>query len=220
MRRGHGCCSPPDEVESRGRQPSGVPCLHAFLTHATARATRRTFPNHWVTAMPDLADLLIQLQENVSRYPTRAIFRPPASDDEIAAAEAAMDVGIPESYRRFLKTFNGGFISLCGDSSETDWNERNAAWNSNLLFGTERIVKEYTRWRQIWQLDMGWSGDWPYVPFCQTEGQELLVFAAQIRIPRTRTYSMPFTRFRRKNGAWCMRVSQPCLQHTWKTMAA
>jgi len=114
----------------------------------------------------------------VHSQPTLCCFQPPAAPSEIAAAEAAAGIEFPEPYRQFLSRFNGGFISRCGRTTDADWEPRSAEWNSNALFGTERLVREYTDQRLIWQLDLGWPGAWPYLPFCHTDGQELLVFDA------------------------------------------
>ena len=112
----------------------------------------------------------------IHRHPTLCCFQPPAAPSAIAEAEAAVGTPFPEPYRQFLSRFNGGFISLCGHTTAPDWAPESAEWNSNALFGTARLVREYTDQQQIWQLDRGWSGGWPYLPFCHTEGQELLVF--------------------------------------------
>jgi hypothetical protein len=124
-----------------------------------------------------MKEILDALEELVAAHPSGCCFRPGASPAQIAAAEAALGLEIPEPYRRFLARFDGGFISLCGSTSDADWDFASAEWNSNELFGTERLVREYLDQKLIWQLDRGWPGPWPYLPFCHTNGQELLVFA-------------------------------------------
>ncbi|HEX6738246.1 MAG TPA: SMI1/KNR4 family protein [Vicinamibacteria bacterium] len=124
-----------------------------------------------------MAGALDMLQRYVEAHPAACGFGAGAAAAEIAAAESALGLPIPEPYRRFLARFDGGFISLCGSTTDADWDPGSAEWNSNALFGTERLVREYLDQQAIWQLDRGWQGRWPYLPFCHTEGQELLVFA-------------------------------------------
>jgi SMI1/KNR4 family protein SUKH-1 len=121
-------------------------------------------------------DVLDRLQAIVAQRPTRCCFAPGASAAQIAEAEKAAGIEFPEPYQRFLSRFDGGFISLYGETSDPDWDPAGSEWNSNALFGTKRLVHEYLDQRLIWQVDLGWQGEWPYLPFCQTEGQEMLVF--------------------------------------------
>ena len=123
-----------------------------------------------------MVDVFDALQRFVEAHPARCCFRPGASAAEIAAAEAAMGMEIPAAYRRFLARFDGGFISLYRLTTDADWDFGAAEWNSNALFGIERLVHEYKDQQLIWQLDLGWEGPWPYLPFCHTDGQEHLVF--------------------------------------------
>ena len=127
--------------------------------------------------MDELDGLLARLADLVSRDPHRAVFAPPATAEDIAAAEAQMGVPLPPSYKRFLQRFNGGFISLVGDITQPPYDQASAEWNSNALLGTERLVAEYLEQKDFWESDMDWPAPWPYVPFCQTEGQEKLAFA-------------------------------------------
>jgi hypothetical protein len=126
----------------------------------------------------ELDDLLGRLAEFITRHPGHAVFGPPATAAEVAAVESATGLILPRSYKRFLLHFNGGFISLHRSKADPSWDEASAAWNSNCLFGTDRLIAEYADQSLIWRADLGWPGAWPYLPFCHTAGQELLVFAA------------------------------------------
>jgi hypothetical protein len=122
-------------------------------------------------------DLLRRLRERVEREPEIWVFPPPAFEDAIAEVETAIGRSLPEDYKQFLRCFDGGFASLYLSSADPSWDLGASEWNSNVLFGTERLKTEYADQRDIWQLDLGWQGPWPYIPFCHTSGQELLVFA-------------------------------------------
>jgi len=118
---------------------------------------------------------LDQLQAFVAANPTRAFFDPPADEATIAAVETEIGLRLPASYRNFLRRFNGGFINICNFGPEHKyWNVKSARWNSNWLFGTFDLIKHYHSARSI--------GGWDrisYIPFCQTSGQELLIFVPQ-----------------------------------------
>jgi hypothetical protein len=123
-------------------------------------------------------ELLARLRNYVTDHPNRCFFRPAASAAAIAEAEAAIGFPLPSDYKQFLATFNGGFISLCGQPGDDYWSEANARWNSNSFSGVEQLVAEYKDLQLIWKVDLHWEGPWPYIPFCSTDGQEQLVFGA------------------------------------------
>ncbi|MFO0800638.1 MAG: SMI1/KNR4 family protein [Gemmataceae bacterium] len=120
--------------------------------------------------------LLAELRDYVAAHPQLCFFRPGATVVELDAAESTIGFSIPADYRLFLKSFNGGFISLVGRADEPDWDESTARWNSNTLFGAEELAAQYRDQRTIWEVDLKWPGRWPYLPFCHTSSQELLVF--------------------------------------------
>lgn len=123
-----------------------------------------------------MENLLARLREFVAANPTRCAFQPGATEATLAATESAIGMPIPADYRAFLSCFDGGFISVCGQRGDPDWDEATARWNSNALFGTERLTAEFADQQLIQQADLGWAGPWPYLPFCYTTGQEFLVF--------------------------------------------
>ncbi|MFN8459713.1 MAG: SMI1/KNR4 family protein [Anaerolineae bacterium] len=124
-----------------------------------------------------IEELLAQLAQFVAAYPTRCYFNPPATASDIVEIEKQLNLMLPYSYRQFLLSFNGGFISLDWDSTDPLWDKETAAWNSNHLLGLAELAQAYTDMRDTWQLDHKWPGLWLYLPFCHTEGQEFLVFS-------------------------------------------
>jgi hypothetical protein len=124
-------------------------------------------------------ELVARLQQYVADHPNRCFFRPAASAAAIAAAEVALGLPLPSDYKHFLATFDGGFISICGEPGDEYWSESTARWNSNSLSGLEQLVAEHKDLQLIWKEDLNWEGPWPYIPFCNTNGQERLVFGAR-----------------------------------------
>jgi hypothetical protein len=123
-------------------------------------------------------ELLARLRQYAADHPNRCFFRPAASAAAIAEAEAAIGLPLPNDYKQFLATFDGGFISICGEPGDEYWTESTARWNSNSLSGVEQLVAEFKDVQLIWKVDLNWEGPWPYIPFCNTNGQERLVFGA------------------------------------------
>jgi hypothetical protein len=124
-------------------------------------------------------DLISRLRKYVADHPDRCFFRPGASAASITEAEAAIGFPLPGDYKKFLATFDGGFISISGQPVDEFWNEAAARWNSNAFSGLEQLVADYKELQQIWKVDLHWEGPWPYIPFFRTNGQEQLVFGAQ-----------------------------------------
>jgi hypothetical protein len=122
-------------------------------------------------------ELLQRLRDFIAAHPERAFFDAPATPADIATEEATIGVPLPESYRQFLLTFNGGFINISGlQRSEEDWDRGTARWNSNYIFGTKLLAKEYAQLEKLARDVFAVEGTWEFVPFCQTSGQEILVF--------------------------------------------
>ena len=80
-------------------------------------------------------------------------------------------MAIPPSYRQFLRRFNGGFINISASKPGDEyWDLGSARWNSNWLFGTADVLNEFTVLQDRVDEESG------ILPFCQTSGQESLVF--------------------------------------------
>src|SRR5438270_5095800 len=126
---------------------------------------------------PDMDELLQRLRDFVVANPEKAIFNAPAAPEKVAALEAAIGLRLPKTHRQFLFAFNGGFINIAGKNSKgEDWDVGTARWNSHHLLDTQTIEKEYKQLAKLGSDVFGIKGKWKFVPFCQTKGQELLVF--------------------------------------------
>jgi hypothetical protein len=125
---------------------------------------------------PNIQALVGELKAIVDATPERSFFNPGASKITIALAESQIGTSLPASFKEFLRTFNGGFISIAGTMSDGYWDKGTAEWNSNFLFGTDRLHSEFLKMKRNQVEDFGEPEPWLYIPFCHTEGQELLVF--------------------------------------------
>jgi hypothetical protein len=123
-----------------------------------------------------MTDLIERLRRFIAAHPKRAFFDAPASPGAVDGLEAGIGVRLPGAYHQFLLAFDGGFINIAGSSpDDPDWDLGTARWNSNHLLGTAQIQKEHAQWARIGR-DVFGVEPWPFIPFCQTSGQELLVF--------------------------------------------
>ena len=122
-----------------------------------------------------IGSVLAALERFVAQQQGRSFFHGAASSEEIRKVKAATGLDLPESYAEFLRRFNGGFISIAGETTDEDWDEQTAAWNSNLLLGTDQIIAKCRELEAMFEEI--WDGPWRFLPFCETEGQETLVFA-------------------------------------------
>ena len=123
-----------------------------------------------------MEELLVALDRLIDRLSDRAFFRRPAAPHAIDELEKAIGRKLPADYRRFLLAHDGGFIFRKPFDPCNEAQPARARWNSNYLRGCEDLRTEYLddalRARDI---DPA-IDDWPYVAFCHTDGQELLVF--------------------------------------------
>lgn len=124
--------------------------------------------------MEKLEMLLERLAQLIAEKPGCCHFNAGASVDQIAALENYIKRPLPDAYRIFLLFYNGGFMRPEPiKKSDTDALE-SAAWNANTLLGIEEIGAHYDRIEYKFM-----HADMAFVPFCHTDNQELLVFAAQ-----------------------------------------
>lgn len=153
--------------------PRRVDSLSFIWRLSARRVARHRTPCIMQRGQSLMDKLLERLAAYIAAHPQTAFFNTPATSDEIAAVESALGVPLPNEYRAFLARHNGGFIDVSEIGPEA---LPDAAWNSNTLLGTVQLMKEYRQWANIGADVFGFQGKWPYIPFCQTEGQELLVF--------------------------------------------
>ncbi|REJ72322.1 MAG: SMI1/KNR4 family protein [Planctomycetota bacterium] len=125
---------------------------------------------------PNIDSLLCELTAVVTATPERSFFNPPATESQITVTESKIGTPLPASFKSFLRVFNGGFISVAGTTNDEIWDQDHAEWNSNSLFGTDKLLAEFDDLKTRFTADLGWKDPWKYVPFCHTDGQELLVF--------------------------------------------
>ena len=120
--------------------------------------------------------LLQQFRDFALANPSRAFFGKPATPKALATIEKAIGAPLPPAYRAFLSAFDGGFINVSGGNpKDKDWDLGDARWNGNHFLTTKEVLEEYKMWAKIGADVFGFEGCWPYIPFCRTEGQELLV---------------------------------------------
>lgn len=129
-----------------------------------------------MTGAMELADTIRQLGALIARCPDRAFFDGPASEADIAGTEAAIGRALPDAYKQFLRAHNGGFIAQEAVTERDEATLDAEAWNANHLLGCDAIRHEYRDAFLIARDVEPDLGDWPFIPFCQTEGQETLVF--------------------------------------------
>ncbi len=123
-----------------------------------------------------MVELLAELSRLIVRLQGRAFFQPPASAKEIADAEAVMGLSLPEAYRMFLRLHDGGFISPDPVDEADERAFADGCWNSHHLRGCADLVREYQdAFLREKDIDPDLE-EWPYIPFCHTDGQEVLVF--------------------------------------------
>jgi hypothetical protein len=120
--------------------------------------------------------VLANLKEFIRRNAHRAFFAPPAEDYELVYTCEMLRGLMPASYRKFLKAYNGGFIAAQAEVIDDDFDFASEWWNSNVIFGTGRLMSAYHDIHERFVKDIGYAEPWVYVPFCQTLDQETLYF--------------------------------------------
>ncbi|MBD3224132.1 MAG: hypothetical protein GF313_05345, partial [Caldithrix sp.] len=58
-----------------------------------------------------LSECIREIKRLKIKHPYRVHFQSPADENDIQAMEAQFGIQLPQSYKSFLKHFNGGFIS-------------------------------------------------------------------------------------------------------------
>ena len=108
-----------------------------------------------------------------------SVFYPGATDQQIFECEVEIEMDLPDEHKEFLRSFNGGFISIAKKKSDPDWDEGFSSWNSNTFLSIDEIKKTFELQRRAFK-ERKWEGPWPFVPLCRTYSQEFLVFSPSV----------------------------------------
>ncbi len=122
-----------------------------------------------------LQESLDRIDELMKEHPEQVRFNPPATIAAIQAFENESGMSIPSFYKEFLLRFNGGYFCA---SNLIDSPRDTAAWNSNVIFCLEELDEKY--WElcgQKWKMT-DYKYLYPFLPFCRTNVQELLIFVS------------------------------------------
>lgn len=119
--------------------------------------------------------VLRRLQAYIAEHPETAIFDPPATPAHIAATEQALKLPIPDQYKSFLLTFDGGFITTRGGKRDTWLSKEHQAWNSNQFMSCAGLTWATKALQDMYGTDP--EGPWASLGFFQTADQEFLAFA-------------------------------------------
>ncbi|MFH0736902.1 MAG: SMI1/KNR4 family protein [bacterium] len=116
---------------------------------------------------------IINLQTD--RQPNKFIFPKQKNVNKIEQIEKKLNIFFPTSYKEFMKLFDGGFINLLSDLE--DIGIEDAKWNSNYLFSLDEVKQEYINLKaKSWKFTPEGNVNYPFVPFCRSQLNELLVF--------------------------------------------
>ncbi len=104
--------------------------------------------------------------------------------DKIETFEKAYGIVFPESYKQFLKKYNGGMITRRKWTSYIDMTEyeiEHPTRDSFMLFGYDDIVDNYTSLKlDNWMMPKEFNGNYPIIPICkmpELKGEYLFVFS-------------------------------------------
>jgi|WetSurMetagenome_2_1015567.scaffolds.fasta_scaffold296225_2 hypothetical protein len=84
-----------------------------------------------------MKEIIKKLNKQIAASPESCFFNDPADDKLISGLEKKHKIRLPDSFKEFLKNFNGGFIALIENDGETDIDD--LAWNSNYILALELI---------------------------------------------------------------------------------
>ncbi len=153
-------------------------CCFLFLKNRTAQIIKQEFiPVKFLCNFRlnkvIMENTLNELQHQISVRPETCYFEKPASLAEINELETYLRLCLPDSYKRFLLRYNGGFIVNPVLISKSKPSLETLKWNCHLLLGIHEIVAAYDR------IDYKfYNSNYRFIPFCHTDNQELLDFRA------------------------------------------
>ncbi len=119
------------------------------------------------------------LAEKIKANPELYFFNDGADILEIIDFEVETCIILPYSYKCFISYFNGGFISRLPlkNPAENIGELETLEWNSNHIFGLDEIAEHFQKLK-----GMNWKNydenpeHYPFIPVCQTESGEYLIF--------------------------------------------
>jgi len=120
-----------------------------------------------------MENILNELQQKIKAWPETSYFEKPASHARIYELETYLRLCLPDSYKQFLLSYNGGFFVNPDLTTTSNRSFENLKWNCHSLLGIEEIVAAYDRFEYKF-----YNSNYRFIPFCQTANQELLVFRA------------------------------------------
>lgn len=124
-----------------------------------------------------LHTIIDKIETLKAEFPGRVRFNPAVNESKIDAFEKKYELQLPYYYKEFIKRYNGGYI--CEDDL-VDKDEETASWNSNHIFSLEELEIKYEELdSKRWKMNK-FMGYYPFLPFCQTDMQELLIFVCPI----------------------------------------
>jgi hypothetical protein len=130
-----------------------------------------------------MKEILKKLDLLIEESPQSCYFNDPADDKMIAVLEKKYGIRLPESYKEFLKSYNGGFISLIEDPADMDIDD--ISWNSNYILAVEIIDEIYEG------INLKTEGmDVRYIPFLHTADGEFLGFRFPLEGKESKVYDL------------------------------
>jgi hypothetical protein len=130
-----------------------------------------------------MKELLKKLDDNLKGPSSKYFFNDPAGDPHIRQLEENFGIVLPESFKQFLKTCDGGFISLFDASREMDLDT--LAWNSNYILSLEEIGEAIDRISYKTE-----NLDLVFIPFLHTTAGEYLGFMNPLRDNESKIYDL------------------------------
>lgn len=124
----------------------------------------------------DKIDSLIKKEGNVVH------FRKGISAAEIDKVQSELGFVLPLSFFRFLRRFNGGFISIVESDSSLDIQE----WNSNTILSIEETSDAFRTMRYKWEEDSAEI----FIPVIRTDGGEYLGFMNPLKNNESMVYDL------------------------------
>jgi len=130
-----------------------------------------------------MKELLKKLDDNLKGPSSKYFFNDPAGDPHIRQLEENFGIVLPDSFKQFLKAYDGGFISLYDSSREMDLDT--LAWNSNYILSLEEIGEAIDR---ISYKNEGL--DTVFIPFLHTTVGEYLGFMNPLQDKESKIYDL------------------------------